>query len=373
MNTLTLMILCFGISLIVSWGVLHRVVKMAYSRHVFDLHNSRKIHTGDIPRLGGVAYLPSILLSLFVTMTIDYFANGSLWTLFGDNIVKACGVVTASLIIYLVGLCDDLKELRYRVKFLSQIAAGLVLCFTGTWLDNLHGAFGLNEISPWLGFPVTIFACIFVINAINFIDGIDGLASSLGLLSLVYYLSLLSHDATNPVFLFTLMALAFAAGVIIFLCYNLGGSEANKTKVFMGDGGSNFLGLFLTIAGIELTHFQLTENVLPHANELILGFAPLTLPCYDVLRVVFHRLRSGSNPFEADNNHLHHKLMNLGLSQRATLVTIICLSIALIIIMVLLGMAMNINLALLTSLVMWFIFNLVLTLKVKKIRKTNEY
>lgn len=373
MGKWTLLALCFVLGLAISWFLLSRVIKMAYSHKYFDKQNSRKIHHGNIPRLGGVTFFPTMLLATFLTIFVDYMTDGPLLQLFGDNIVKASGVVGAGLVMYTFGLVDDMKDLRYLVKFGSQIVAALILCFTGTYIDNLHGALGLQELPTSTGYLVTVFAFMFVVNAINFIDGIDGLAASLCLLALAYFMILFPWGTEEASSLFIVSALALSASVVVFLCYNLGGSEARKNKIFMGDTGSTFLGMMLTVMGIAITRLQAVPqaSLMPGANALVLGFAPLTLPCYDVFRVVFHRIRFKKSPFAPDTNHVHHKLMHLGMSQHATLATIIVLSITLIFIMVLLSMVMNINLVLAVSLCVWLLFNLALTKKIEKNQQTT--
>ncbi len=373
MGKWTLLALCFVLGLAISWLLLSRVMKLAYNHRYFDKHNSRKIHHGNIPRLGGVTFFPAMLIVTFLTILADYFAGGPLLQLFGDNLVKACGVVGAGLVMYSFGLIDDMRELRYLIKFGAQTIAALLLCFTGTYVNNLHGALGLYEIPESTGYLVTVFAFMFVVNAINFIDGIDGLAASLCLLAFAYFMLLLPWGDNEPSSLFVVAVLALSASVVVFMCYNLGGSEAHKNKIFMGDTGSTFLGMMVTIIAIEVTRLQAVPQapLVPGANPLVLGFAPLTLPCYDVLRVVVHRIRFKKSPFAPDTNHLHHKLMHLGMSQHATLATIIVLSITLIFIMVLLSMVMNINVVLAVSLCVWLLFNLALTKKIEKNQQTT--
>ncbi len=371
MGKWTLLALCFVLGLTISWFLLSRVIKMAYRHNYFDKLNPRKIHHGNIPRLGGVTFFPTMLLTMFVAITTDYLTGGPLLRQFGDNMLQVCGVVGAGLVMYTFGLLDDMKDLRYMVKFGSQIIAGLILCFTGTWIDDLHGVLGLQELPTITGYLVTVLTFMFIVNAINFIDGIDGLASSLSLLALVYFMLLLPWNVNTPSPLYVVACVALAANLIVFMCYNLGGSEKKKNKIFMGDTGSTFLGLILLVIAIEVIRLQAVSQspILPGGNAIILGFAPLTLPCYDVLRVVFHRIRNKKSPFAPDNNHLHHKFMHLGLSQHATLATIIILSITLIFIMVLLSMVIEVNLVLVVSLCVWMLFNIALT---KRIEQTNK-
>lgn len=334
------------------------IIGLAYRRHYFDSHSERKIHKGDVPRLGGIIFFPVSVLVLIAAAIFSIHIQDI--TILPAEISKGLGVVGAMFIMFIIGLVDDFKGVRYMKKFMGQILAGLLLCLSGLWINDLHGLFMLHALSPWVGWPLTIFAIIFVINAINFIDGIDGLAGSISSLGLCYY-AYFSYASGN--WLFSMLSMVMLACVLPYLYYNLTGSSKKKTKIFMGDTGSTILGLVLASLGILLTGTEFGHNpkTVHCALPLMIGLAPLVYPCYDTVRVVVHRVRMGNSPFKADKNHFHHKLLAIGMNQRKALITINCISITLIIIMVLASFIMNINLVLLISLVLWFILNLILT------------
>lgn len=333
-------------------------MSMSYKRHYFDSHEERKIHKGNVPRLGGIIFFPvatiMLLLSTIVAMNlIDY--NG-----LPVDLKQILGLIGAMFIMFLFGIVDDLKGMLYRTKFISQIAAGLLLCVSGVWLQDLHGLFWLEHLSPWFGWPLTVFAIIFVINAINFIDGIDGLAGSLSLIALSYY-AYFNYQIGNR--LTFLLAIILIGCLLPYLYYNLFGTSKGENKIFMGDTGSTILGVVLVSMGMMVSNSPKMAEC--DFNPMMVGFAPLVYPCYDTVRVVLHRLKRGNSPFMADTNHFHHKLLHLGMSQRKALFTIIGLSITLIIIMVLSSGVIGINWVLVLSLVLWTLLNILLTKKIK--------
>ena len=287
------------------------IIKYAYNHNLFDLHTKRKIHKGDIPRLGGVAFVPVAIISFIVGCFI--LKGKGLITV--DNANPLIGLVTSIVIMYILGIADDIKGLRYRTKFLFQFIVGLVLCLTGFLLNNFHGLLGLYDLPYTFGLCVTIFLIILSINAFNFIDGIDGLSSSIAILSFAYYSILLYLNSDYTI----LLPVSFIGVLLPFFYFNFMGKASCHNKTFMGDTGSTVLGLVLCVLAIVINSDPQTP-VLIHKNPFIIAFSPLILPCFDVVNVVLYRSIKGRNPFNADDNHFHHKLLRLGLSQHATLI-----------------------------------------------------
>lgn len=333
------------------------VLRMAYKKHIFDSHNARKIHRGDVPRLGGIIFFPvstiAVLLSSIVAMRLFNY------TVLPGDLSEILGLIGAMFIMFMFGMFDDFRDVRYRAKFVSQIVAGLLLCVSGLWLKDLHGLFGIHALSPWVGWPLTIFAIIFVINAVNFIDGIDGLAGTTCLFGLSYYAYFNYMTANSLMFL---LSVTLIGCVLPYLYFNLFGTSKGHTKVFMGDTGSTILGVVMVSFGMMVNNSLPSDNAV---NPMMLGFAPLVYPCYDTVRVVLHRLRNHRNPFKADMNHFHHKLLAVGFSQRATLLIINCISISFIILMTLSCLFIDVTLVLLLSLLLWMAINIVITRRMK--------
>lgn len=356
----------FIITMIFATKVLQWIMIMSYKRHYFDSHNERKIHTGNVPRLGGIMFFPVTVLMMIATavvaMQLLEYAN------LPQDISYALGLLGAMFIMFIFGLVDDMKGMEYRTKFLSQIAAGLLLCLSGVWLQDLGGLFGIHALSPWVGWPLTIFAIIFVINSINFADGIDGLAGSLSVLGLCYY-GFFNYKLGNV--LLALISVILIGCLLPYLYYNLTGSAKGHNKIFMGDTGSTTLGVTLISLGIIIVNSatkqiaNLPEGETSVVHPMMLGLAPLVYPCYDTVRVVIHRLKNHKSPFVADTNHFHHKMLALGMSQRRALMTINAINITLIIAMIYASGVIGITWVLIGSLVLWTLCNALLTKKIK--------
>lgn len=183
-----LILIAFVISIVFSMLIIPRILIVALTKRLFDIPDERKIHTGAVPRLGGISFAPIILFTLAFISAISYL--GYLQGLpIPPNIIShvtpdfyllTCGLI----LLYLAGIKDDLIGLHYSTKFIIQILAASLLPLSGLWLNNLYGLFGMHELPAWLGMPLTIFVIVFICNAINLIDGIDGLASGLSGVSL---------------------------------------------------------------------------------------------------------------------------------------------------------------------------------------------
>lgn len=351
-----LLLFCVAISSL----LLYLVIKMCYRKQIFDSQGGRKIHTGNIPRVGGIAFVPAAMITFLIFIIISPMRfKGNIIGIHNvflkDSVVVLCSIA----IIYFWGVLDDIIGLRYRVKFGYQIITGLILCFAGIYISNIHGILGLYHIPLAFGTFVTIFLLVLSINAFNFIDGIDGLSSGIALLSLSYYAVILYLKGN----LFYLLAIVFFCAVLPFFFFNVFGRESRKTKTFMGDAGSTVLGLVLCLLALIVSEDKSSNYI--GSNAFALGFTPLLLPFYDVFSVVFYRLIHSKNPFRADNNHFHHKLLRLGLSQHTALVVEIIVFIMLSISTLLLVKFININVLLGCSLITWTLINMLLAQRIK--------
>lgn len=364
---LLLMSLAFGISFLVTWFLIPRIISFAFKKQLFDYPDERKIHHGSVPRLGGVAFFPVTLfaITMVTVLSVLMWGDGDIdeitpLQLGGLNLTQHGVQLTfglcAALILYVFGIADDLKGVRYRNKFIAQIVAGALLCMSGLWLKDLHGIVGLHAISPWIGWPLTIFAIVFITNAINFIDGIDGLASSLCSIALIYFavgFCVIEH------FDYALLAITVLGALLPFLWYNVHGRAERHNKIFMGDTGSLFLGFLLGALGVAFNNNVVQLTLSP--NPMALAFAPMIVPCFDVLRVVMHRVRHGASPFKPDKNHIHHKLLKAGLGQHQVLSAVVGVSITAIVLTLVLSYFLNINYVLLIDIAVWMVFNIWLT------------
>lgn len=361
-------IISYLISAALAVCVILFTLSIAYKYSLFDTVDERKIHKGRIPRLGGVA----IYLSSLVTVTLVWFVarvtdhiDMSLFRTHDDDVAP---VLCGATILFAFGLYDDLKGLRYRTKFLAQIAAGLLLCFSGTWLNHLYGLFGMNfELPMWAGYVLTIFAILLITNAINFIDGIDGLASGLCAICLITHaiVSLCCGE-----YWFALISIVMLGAVSAFMSFNIFGKQEKHKKLFMGDTGSLVLGFMLGYIGIALNSSQSVIDT--GITPFVLVFSPLLVPCFDVVRVVFVRLYQHRSPFLADKSHVHHMLLEIfDQNQRKTLLVMLSLSVLMIVSSFFLSLHFNINLVFNCELILWILIMMIISrqLKIKRHKK----
>lgn len=283
----------FFTALIISVALIPLMVRLAPRLGMVDIPDPRKVHTIPTARVGGVGIVIGSLLPILLWVPLD---NATIAYLFG------------AMVLLVFGLWDDSRELGHYVKFIGQFIAVLAVVYYGDVYVKTLPFSGLEPLSASIGQPFTVFAIIGMINAINHSDGLDGLAGGLSVLSLscIAYLASFA-DGYHVV----AIAIATLGGVLGFLRYN-----THPAGVFMGDGGSQFLGFTLGYLAVLLTQ---TENTAlsPALPALILG-----LPIIDILAVFAQRAYQGMNWFRATKNHIHHRFLELGFDHYEAVVII---------------------------------------------------
>ncbi len=353
--------LCLLIALLLAGLIIPKVMDIAFSKKLFDEKDERKIHQGVVPRLGGVSFMPAIMFAFCVVVgyTIGIGSAGLEVTL--ESIVPIFFLLCAMLLMYLIGIADDMVGVRYSFKFLFQIVAGALIVTSGLWVRSLYGFLWIGEWPAWLGWIMTIFLTIYVMNAVNLIDGIDGLASGLSMIAFAFYSYVLIHSGQ---YLYGILAGAAIGTLVPFFYYNVFGRAERHNKIFMGDAGSLTIGtllLFLTVAV-----FNTPPEKAGDENIFILAVAPIMLPCFDVVRVFFHRIRRGRNPFLPDKCHIHHKLLALGFPQWKALITILLTDAVLIGLNLLLSQYVGPTWLLLGDIAVWSLLNVWLTQLIRR-------
>lgn len=329
------------------------ILNFCKKKGLYDKPDSRKIHKNAIPRLGGLSFLPSMLLASIAVLILynQQFLGKQL-------IVSSWSVAffLCLLIIYGVGLIDDLVGLGAKTKFFAQIAASIILTMSGLYINNLYGFLGVHEIPFSIGAPLTIFIVVFISNAINLIDGIDGLSGGLSLIALAgfeYGFMGQKHLLAYGILIAGLMGVIAA-----FLYFNLLGKAEQGRKIFMGDSGSLTLGFILGFLFVKLTMDNpRVSDFNPHA--MVLAYSLLIVPVYDVVRVSLVRIRHCVPIFQADKNHIHHKLMRTGLNQHRALVAILLLALGFIAINLVLNSCLSLTLIVVCDIVLWMLFHAV--------------
>lgn len=259
---------------------------------------ARKIHTHPIPRLGGIAIYFGFFLSLLSIFLADEFA----YTLFIDHLDMLVSLFVTSSLIFAIGLYDDIHGATVSQKLSVQTVAATLIYFLGFKIHIIAIPFvGQVTLGAW-GFPLTILWFVGVTNAINFTDGVDGVASGVGFFSVstIFILSLFLHHSLTAYF-----AAALAGGIFGFALYNFA-----PASIFMGDSGSLFIGFM--IAAISLHGSQKSST----AVVLLIPIVALGVPIADTLFAIIRRVGRGRSPFTADKEHIHHKLLGMGFSSR---------------------------------------------------------
>ncbi len=316
----------FILSMVCGFIFTPAILDFCKRKKLYDLPNGRKVHHNAIPRMGGISFFPSMVLA-FVGCLFLIASNSDLDHPFG---IWSASFLVGLGIIYITGIVDDLIGLNATTKFTAQICAASLLPIAGLYLNNLYGLFGIYEIPAYVGIPLTIFIIVFIDNAMNLIDGIDGLSASLSLLALAGFLAYFLHYGVFT-YTYTILTVGMMGALVAFLYFNLFGKPEKNTKIFMGDSGSLSLGY--TLGFLAIKSMMDVSHIWPYRPEALL--IPLTLlfvPVADVVRVTLYRLFHRQPLFKADKNHIHHKLLQAGLSQGQALLFILCLAIGIIVV-----------------------------------------
>ena len=310
----------FLLSLLLGMLIVPKILLISYKKRLFDMPDSRKVHTMPVPRLGGISFFPVILITLCFIMGLRSYVGVSLENLPANEFLF---FTVGGMMLFLVGVADDLVGVGYRYKFVVQILAALLMVCPGKWFNSLGGLFGVYDLPVLCGVLFTLFVVVYITNAINLIDGIDGLASGLSCIAL-FVLGLLCVAQGDEVY--ALLAFSTFGVIVPFWFYNVFGNARRGHKLFMGDTGSLILGYIISLLVVHLSRVDHLQGMATHPR-MALAFSTLIVPLFDVVRVVLHRLREKKNPFLPDKNHFHHKLLRTGLRPRAVMVVILFIAL----------------------------------------------
>ena len=300
-------ILLIIISILLSLFILKSSHSYFLKRKFYDPINSRSSHIGTATRNGGISIFLSLLLIsvYFYLQSIEIFDYSYLIPL---------------SILLVVGLYDDIYEVDFKLKFLFQIITAKIMIDSGLIIDNFHGILGLYELNRIFAQIFTIFITVAIINSINFIDGIDGLAISIISIFIISF-EFFANSQTE----FQTISIILLASFIPLLFFNY----RSKNKIFLGDSGSLFLG---GIVSIYVLNILSTDYIIKNEydiNKMIFVISILGYPIIDIIRVFFLRILSGTSPFVADRNHIHHRLLDKFKSHLLTSLFIVSMSVLL--------------------------------------------
>jgi UDP-GlcNAc:undecaprenyl-phosphate GlcNAc-1-phosphate transferase len=301
--------LAFLVSVLTVLTVTPVIKRQALRVGLVDAPNSRKVHQRPMVRLGGVGVFIGFSLALLILWLLGAFS-----ALPPVKEFEVWGVTLGALAFFVIGLADDLLNLPPSVRLVMQIGVATCAWYAGVQIDFLTiPGMGLVSLPDLLSLPITVVWLVGMANAVNWIDGLDGLAAGVsGIAALVMLATCLVMKQPAA----ALVAAALAGGTLGFLRYNF-----NPAQIFMGDGGAYFIGF--TLAGVGV--IGLVKSVTTVA--VLLPYLILAVPILDMSAVILDRLRSGKSPFIADKRHLHHRLLNAGLSHRRTVLFIYSLTL----------------------------------------------
>jgi len=297
-----------GLAFLITFFSIPVIIEVAKDKKLFDVPGERKVHNVVIPTLGGLGIFAGFIFATLIGVppseasVLQYF-------------------VAAIMIIFFMGIKDDILILTATKKFVGQlIAAGIIIKFGGVEIKDLYGIMGIHALPPTASFLISLFTIVVITNSFNLIDGVDGLAGSLGLLTTLVFGMYFYYSGQT---LYAIMALSLAGSLVGFLIYNF-----HPARIFMGDTGSLLIGLINSILVIKFINVASDPaSTIPLASAPALGFAVLIVPLFDTLRVVSLRIINRRSPFWPDRNHIHHFLLDIGFTHKTVTLTCIVANI----------------------------------------------
>ncbi len=300
----------FFVALIITWFLTPRVIVFAKSIGALDYPAERSIHKEAVPRLGGVAIVGAFGLSVAIYMLYQVFFKNVEWGFYWQQNASIAGILIGALLIFIVGVIDDVYDVSPAFKFSGQIVAAIVVVSFGVTMDFIASPFGneLINIPYWFGAFLAVFWIVALTNTINFIDGLDGLASGVAAISGVslYFIAIQTGRLDIG------LTLAVLVGCLLgFIKYNF-----NPAKIFMGDSGSMFLGFFLGAVTIQSAAKSAATL------SLLVPIVIMGIPIFDAAYAIWRRFINRRPLTQADKEHIHHVLLHKGLSHRGTVLVI---------------------------------------------------
>ncbi|QQM28720.1 undecaprenyl/decaprenyl-phosphate alpha-N-acetylglucosaminyl 1-phosphate transferase [Elizabethkingia sp. M8] len=330
------------------------ILLISYKKRLFDPIDSRKLHKRIVPRLGGVAFAPIQCCLYAISVVIVYklnFVNLNIatWEIFPMFTMLICGLA----ILFIVGIGDDLIGVNYKAKFMAQIFVACLFPLSGLWVNNLYGVGLIVNLPSWIGMPLTVFVVVLIINAINLMDGLDGLCSGVVGLGCVVLGGLFMYYGA---WLHALFAFITAGVLIPFFYYNVFGTFRRRRQIFMGDTGSMTLGYSVAFLAIS---FAMNNNFIKPFSEgaIVVAFSTLIVPILDVARVMYVRWRAGKSMFSADRNHLHHNFLRSGMSHRTAMLAILSLALFFCVFNIIMVEIISNNVVVVCDVLLWIIFH----------------
>jgi UDP-N-acetylmuramyl pentapeptide phosphotransferase/UDP-N-acetylglucosamine-1-phosphate transferase len=280
-------------------------------KKLYDMPDARKIHHVAITPLGGIGIFAGFIFGCLLTIN---FQNSSEFQYF----------VAATLVIFFLGLKDDILVLSPIKKFIGQVLAAFLIIYYGRiQIHSMHGFFGIHELPEMFGLLISYFSVIVIINSFNLIDGVDGLAGTLGLMSAALFGIYFMYAGMEPYYV---LAFSLCGSLLAFLIFNF-----QPAKIFMGDTGSLLIGVVNAILVLKFIDPGDGPNAVnPITSSPAIGFTILMIPLLDTLRVFAIRIFKRRSPFSPDRNHIHHLLLDRGFSHRTITMILVSLNLGMV-------------------------------------------
>ena len=297
----TIIIPFFTALLLVGW-IHPRLVKIALLKNIVDNPDARKLQRTPVPVLGGVAVFFGVVIAI-----------GCM-----SSVVDCSGlpvVIMAMMAMLYTGTMDDILSLSPGLRFVIEIVVVLLLIFVGGYcIDDFHGLWNIGRFSYWCAVPLTVVAAVGIINAINLVDGVNGLSSGYCIMACLIFGTLFFLAGEAPM---TILAAVSVGALIPFFLHNVFGKTS---KMFIGDGGTLVMGVVMSVFVIAILQngSRVAAYVNPNVGLVPFTLAVLSVPVFDTLRVMSTRILKGTSPFRPDKTHLHHMFIDLGCSHVAT-------------------------------------------------------
>lgn len=322
------------ISFTITFLAIPVIIKVAEQKMLFDVPNERKIHASPVPSLGGLGIFAGFVISCLLTIS---FHNASEFQFF----------IAAALVIFFLGIKDDILIISPLKKFIGQVLAAFLIIYKGdVQIKSMCGFLGIYELPELFSLLLTYFTVIVIINSFNLIDGVDGLAGSLGFMAtFIFGLYFLKIDLLP----YATLSFALAGSLAAFLIFNF-----QPAKIFMGDTGSLLIGLTTAILVIKFINVSSSSAVsYPLEASPAIGFAILMIPLLDTLRVFGIRIIHRRSPFSPDRNHIHHLLLDRGFTHQRVTLTLVSINI-MFIVLVYLGKSIGATWLIIASVLLFF-------------------
>lgn len=305
----------FFVAFIATLWVHPKVLKIAILKNLVDNPDERKLQRRPVPVMGGLAVFFGIVVGICSSQTV-FFSPG------------VFVLISAMVIMLYVGTIDDILSLSPYTRFAVEIAVvAFIMLVNNNGINNFWDLWGINEISMWIAAPLTIFAAVGIINAVNLIDGVNGLSSGFCFMACVLF-AIIFFISGNTVMM--ILATSAAGAIIPFFLHNVFGYN---TRMFIGDGGTLVIGTMMSMFVINILRSgSLSANLAANGVGLIpFTLAVLAVPVFDTLRVMSARILRGTSPFNPDKTHLHHLFLEIGFSHIGTTVSILSLNFLVIV------------------------------------------